>query len=122
MTSHVSASSLPTDLRAPRVWHALRGWFDRVTMQSIAAALNGEPKEAESGWHPPQSFPPAPGPAEVLPALPNRSLRIECLPSSPAETLPDRVKGMCDLRAAEGLQLTSTFSHDGSIFLVFKRL
>ncbi|MCF3651302.1 hypothetical protein [Synoicihabitans lomoniglobus] len=73
-------------------------------------------------WRAPQSFPETPSPEQVLPTLPHRRLKIECLPSEPADTLPARVKQACHDRGREGLKLTSTFSHDGSVFLIFKLL
>ena len=81
-----------------------------------------ESRGARGTWSPPDALPEAPGPAVVLPALPNRRLKIECLPKDAGPQLSELVKRTCDRHAAKGLKLASTFSHDGSIFLIFKRL
>ena len=83
---------------------------------------NPSSRTVRTSWQPPQDLPEAPTPAEVLPSLPHRRLKIECLPKDAGPGLSDLVKRSCDRHAALGLKLASTFSHDGSIFLIFKRL
>ena len=73
-------------------------------------------------WHAPTELPEAPGPAEVLPSLPSKRLKIVCLPGGVADQLSRKVRATCDEQAQLGLKLSSTFCHDRSIFLVFKRL
>ncbi len=63
-----------------------------------------------------------PGPDEVLPALPSKRVKIVCLPKAQSELLPSQVRAACAEQADLGLKLSSTFSHDRSVFLVFKRL
>ncbi len=90
--------------------------------EPLDEAVAREEHKIQSDWKAPEDMALAPKPADVLPLLPGRRLKIECLPAEPADTLPERVKRSCQDRSGEGLKLTSTFSHDGSLFLVFKRL
>lgn len=48
-------------------------------------------------------------------------LRIECVPTEPRDTLADRMEISRKRQAADDRQLASTFCHDGSMSLVFKR-
>ena len=92
------------------------GLWSREKPAKPSSRVKGSP------WQPPQHLPQAPTPAEVLPSLPNRRLKIEALPKDAGPGLSEMVKRSCDRHAAMGLKLASTFSHDGSIFLIFKRL
>lgn len=48
-------------------------------------------------------------------------LRIECVPIEPRNTLADRMEVSRSRQATDHRQLASTFCHDGSMFLVFKK-
>lgn len=72
-------------------------------------------------WRAPPSLGTAPGPEEVMPQLPSNGLRIECVHTEPRETLGERVEVCRRPQTADDRQLASTFCHDGSMFLVFKR-
>ena len=84
--------------------------------------LAPHPDAPSTSWRAPEFTPAAPGPDKVLPDLPSRSFRIQCLAEDPEDTLPFRVAETCQVQECDGFQLTSTFSHDDHIFLVFKKL
>lgn len=94
----------------------VQAWFETVTPPQVWAQRNPTTR-----WRAPRNFPAAPGPAQVLPTLPSKRLKIVCLRSGEPAELGLQVKAACREQAAAGLILASTFSHDGSIFLVFKR-
>ncbi len=99
-----------------RMASRVQAWFDTVTPPQIWAKRHPTPR-----WRVPRSFPTAPGPEQVLPSLPSKRLKIVCLRSTEPAELGQQVKAACREQADAGLILSSTFSHDGSIFLVFKR-
>lgn len=72
-------------------------------------------------WRAPPSLGTAPSPKEVMPQLPSNGLRIECVHTEPRDTLGERVEACRRRQTNDDRQLVSTFCHDGSMFLVFKR-
>jgi hypothetical protein len=57
----------------------------------------------------------------VFPDSAGNGLRIECVPTEPRNTLADRMEVSRRRQAEDDRQLASTFCHDGSMFLVFKK-
>jgi hypothetical protein len=96
-----------------------------VTNESSTGASSTETNDwfapLRPEWRPPVGPSEAPSPAEVLPGLPNPRFKIQCIPLEPADRLPEQMRLECEAQLAAGLRLVSSFSHDGHMFLVFKK-
>lgn len=57
----------------------------------------------------------------TLTELELNGIRIECVSTEPRNTLADRMETSRNRQAEDDRQLASTFCHDGSMFLVFKK-
>lgn len=94
----------------------------RAVANSLTSESSAKVARSDRTWRAPYTLPLAPSPAEVLPSLPSKRLKIVCLRPDPDGDLSRQVQDACRDQAAAGLRLSSTFGHDGSVFLVFKRL
>lgn len=93
------------------------------TLDGTEVGLTPEERNAvtQHVWRAPPLLGTAPGPEEVMPQLPSNGLRIECVQIEPRDTLGERVEACCRRQTDGDRRLASTFCHDGSMFLVFKR-
>lgn len=85
---------------------------------------NGKPLLGEgSVAAPPEAERPVPSPsaAPVPPSLAHPEFKVQCIPLQERAWLEEQLRFECDAQSAAGLRLTSTFTHDGDLFLVFKR-
>lgn|SRR5690606_30428853 len=102
--------------------HRLAVWFGRTDFQRLPGR-HGASEEAGAG----EARPPFSGSQLTLEQVVPRSaedspqFKIQCIPLEPAGVLQGSVQAECDSQSAAGLKLVSTFTHDGHVFLVFKR-